>query len=79
MKRVRAKGRTWLSVFAIPLGLAVAGSFGFAAAFLFGDVGRYLSWLGLGLPVIAIACAGVYGIFPQATGALWSRGRAAVD
>ncbi len=58
----RARGPNWLRVFAIPMYLAVASSLGFAAAFLFADVGRYLSWLGIGLPIIAIACAGAYGM-----------------
>ncbi len=60
-----ARGPNWLSVFAIPLCLAVASSFGFAAAFLLGEVGHYLSWLGIGLPIIVIARAAAYGIFPH--------------
>jgi hypothetical protein len=62
MNEARARGPNWRRVFAIPICLAVASSLGFAAAFLFADVGRYLSWLGIGLPIIVIACAGAYGM-----------------
>jgi hypothetical protein len=33
---------------------AAASSFGFIAAFLWGDAGRYLSWLAIGLPIIVV-------------------------
>jgi amino acid permease len=62
MNETRVRDPNWLRVFAIPICLAVASSFGFAAAFLFAEVGRYLSWLGIGLPIIVIACAGAYGV-----------------
>jgi hypothetical protein len=45
----------WRRVFAAPLCLAAASSLGFIAAFLWGDIGRYLSGLGIGLPLIVIA------------------------
>ena len=35
--------------------LAAVSSLGFVAAFLWGEVGRYLCWLGVGLPVVVIA------------------------
>jgi len=41
-------------VFGAPLGIAFASSFGFAAAFLFGGIGQWLSWAGLGLPIAVI-------------------------
>jgi hypothetical protein len=41
-------------VFAAPLGIAVASCFGFAAAFLFGGIGQWMSWAGLGLPIAVI-------------------------
>jgi len=45
----------WLRVFAAPLGLAAASSLGFIAAFPWGDIGRYVCWLGIGLPLVVIA------------------------
>jgi hypothetical protein len=41
-------------VFAAPLGIAIASCFGFAAAFLFGGIGQWMSWAGLGLPIAVI-------------------------
>jgi hypothetical protein len=45
----------WQRVFAAPLCLAAASGLGFIAAFLWGDIGRYVCWLGIGLPLIVIA------------------------
>jgi len=42
-------------VYGLPLCLAASGSLGFVAAFIWPDLGRYLCWAGLGLPVIVIA------------------------
>jgi hypothetical protein len=44
-----------LRVFAAPLCLAAASSVGFIAAFLWGDIGRYLCWFGIGSPLVVIA------------------------
>jgi hypothetical protein len=44
----------WLHVLAAPLSLAAASSVGFVAAFLWGDIGRYLCWFGIGLLLIVI-------------------------
>jgi len=41
-------------VFGAPLGIAVVSCFGFIAAFLFGAAGQWLSWIGLGLPLVVI-------------------------
>jgi hypothetical protein len=60
MNEARTRGPNCRRVFAIPICLAAASNLGFAAAFLFADVGRYLSWLGIGLPIIVIAWA--YGM-----------------
>ena len=45
----------WWRVFAAPLCLAAVSSLGFVAAFLWNDIGRYLCWLGVGLPLVVIA------------------------
>ena len=45
----------WQRVFAVPLCLAAASGLGLIAAFLWGDIGRYVCWLGIGLPLIVIA------------------------
>ena len=47
--------RTGQRVFAAPSCLAAASSLGLIAAFLWGDIGRYVYWLGIGLPLIVIA------------------------
>ena len=49
-----SKSRDWRGVFTVPLGIAIASWFGFAAAFLFGEIGQWLSWAGLGLPIAVI-------------------------
>ena len=47
----------WPRVFAAPLGLAAASSVGFTTAFLWGEIDRYLSRLGIGLPPIVMCLA----------------------
>jgi hypothetical protein len=49
-----SKPQGWQGVFGVPLGIAVASWFGFAAAFLFGGIGQCLSWAGIGLPIAVI-------------------------
>jgi hypothetical protein len=39
----------------VPLCLAAASSLGFLAAFVSEGAGRYLCWLGIGLPLVVIA------------------------
>ena len=41
-------------VFAAPAAIAVLSAFGLVAAFVFGDIGRVLCWLGLGAPIAVI-------------------------
>lgn len=55
MSALRAANPDWRRVFGLPLCLAAASSFGFIAAFIWPDVGRYLCWAGVGLPVIVVA------------------------
>jgi len=55
----------WLRVFAAPLCLAAASGVGFVAAFLWGDIGRYLCWLGIGSPLIVIAWLAAYRLFSR--------------
>jgi len=57
----------WLHVFAAPLCLAAASSVGFVAAFLWGDIGRYLCWVGIGLPLIVIAWLAASRLFSSRT------------
>jgi hypothetical protein len=45
-------------VFAVPFALAIVSAFGLVAAFAFDDVGRAMSWVGVGAPIAVIAwCA----------------------
>ena len=41
-------------VFAAPAAIAAFSAFGLIAAFVFGDLGRVLCWLGLGAPIAVI-------------------------
>ena len=50
----RLKSQGWRSVFGVPLAIAAASCFAFAAVFLFGGIGQWLSWAGLGLPIAVI-------------------------
>jgi hypothetical protein len=50
----KEQGRRECRVFGAPLGIAIASCFGFAAAFLFGGIGQWMSWAGLGLPIAVI-------------------------
>ena len=45
----------WRSVFGAPLIFGVASLAGLLAALLLGEIGRYLSWLAVGAPVIVVA------------------------
>jgi thiol:disulfide interchange protein len=68
MNHKMSKGFDVLRVFGAPLCFAAASGAGFAAAFLFGEIGKYLSWLGIGLPLIAIAVAGIRRMLPRQGG-----------
>jgi hypothetical protein len=46
---------TWRSVFGAPLLIGFASMAGLLAALLFGEIGRYLSWLAVGSPILAVA------------------------
>ncbi|WGR92729.1 hypothetical protein MTX26_22430 [Bradyrhizobium sp. ISRA443] len=51
------RSQGWIAVFGAPIVLGVLSLAGLLAALLFGDVGRYLSWLAVGAPVPVIAWA----------------------
>jgi hypothetical protein len=51
----RAAHPAWGRVFAVPIFLAAGSGIGFVAAFLWGDLGRAVCWLGVGLPLLVIA------------------------
>jgi hypothetical protein len=44
----------WRFVYGAPLGIAFISCLGFVAAFLFGALGQWLCWAGLGLPIAII-------------------------
>jgi hypothetical protein len=44
----------------------ISSSLGFVVAFLWGDIGRYLSWLGIGLPLIVVAWLGASRLLSHA-------------
>jgi hypothetical protein len=46
---------TWRSVFGAPLLIGIASLTGLLAALLFGETGRYVSWLAVGSPILAVA------------------------
>jgi hypothetical protein len=46
-------------VFAAPLAIAVISALGLVAAFAFGDIGRVLCWVGVGVPIAVIAWCGL--------------------
>ncbi|WGS18184.1 MULTISPECIES: hypothetical protein [unclassified Bradyrhizobium] len=49
------RSQGWIAVFCVPIVLGLLSMAGLLAALLFGDVGRYLSWLAVGAPVLVIA------------------------
>ena len=49
------RSQHWIAVFGVPILLGVLSMAGLLAALLLGDVGRYLSWLTVGAPVLVIA------------------------
>ncbi|KWV58612.1 hypothetical protein AS156_34095 [Bradyrhizobium macuxiense] len=51
------RSQRWIAVFGAPIVLGVLSMVGLLAALLLGDVGRYLSWLMVGAPVLVIAWA----------------------
>jgi hypothetical protein len=55
----------WPHVFGVPLGIAAVSCLGFAAAFLFGAIGQWLSWAGLGSPLAIIVWVIVRELFQR--------------
>jgi hypothetical protein len=43
---------TWLRVFGVPIVIGVLSLAGLLSALLAGDLGRYFSWVALGLPAV---------------------------
>jgi hypothetical protein len=50
--------RLWIRVFGAPIIIAVLSLTGLLSALLLGDVGRTLSWIAVGLPVLV--CVGAW-------------------
>jgi hypothetical protein len=48
---------TWWRVFGAPILIGVLALFGLLSALLAGDLGRYVSWFGVGLPIAIVAWA----------------------
>ncbi len=53
MSRARETGR--LAVYGAPLAIGALASAGLLAALLFDDIGRWFSWIALGVPVAIAA------------------------
>jgi hypothetical protein len=49
--------RGWIRVFGAPIVIAVLTLAGLLAALLFGETGRYLSWISVASPIIICAWA----------------------
>lgn len=47
----------WLRVFGAPIMIGVLALAGLLSALLAGDIGRYFSWFGVGVPVVVAAFA----------------------
>jgi hypothetical protein len=56
-KRVSSERPQWLRVFAAPIVIGVLSLAGLLSALLAGDLGRYFSWFGVGLPIAIAAWA----------------------
>jgi len=52
MTKRAERPRLWIRVFGAPIVIAVLSLTGLLSALLFGDFGRYLSWIAVGLPVL---------------------------
>jgi hypothetical protein len=48
---------TWWRVFGLPIIIGALSLGGLLSALLAGDVGRYFSWLALGIPVLIVCWA----------------------
>jgi hypothetical protein len=51
----RTGAPTWLTVFGMPIIIGIVSLAGLMAALLLGVIGRYFSWIAVGLPVILVA------------------------
>jgi hypothetical protein len=51
----RTGAPTWLNVFGMPIIIGTVSLAGLMAALLLGEIGRYFSWVAVGLPVILVA------------------------
>jgi hypothetical protein len=51
----RTGAPTWLNVFGMPIIIGIVSLAGLMAALLLGVIGRYFSWIAVGLPVILVA------------------------
>ncbi|MCP3470306.1 hypothetical protein NLM33_08210 [Bradyrhizobium sp. CCGUVB1N3] len=51
------RSRPWLRVFVAPILIAAATSIGLLAALLWGEIGKYVAWVTVGLPVLVIPWA----------------------
>lgn len=57
MTSATGRSQGWIAVFGPPILLGILSLAGLLAALLFGDLGRYLSWLSVGAPVLVIGWA----------------------
>jgi hypothetical protein len=51
------RSRGWIGVFGVPIVLGILSLAGLLAALLFGDLGRYVSWIAVGSPVLVTTWA----------------------
>jgi hypothetical protein len=49
--------RSWIRVFGAPIAIAAATSIGLLAALLWGDVGRYVTWVTVSWPLAVVTRA----------------------
>jgi len=56
-KPISSQRPTWLRVFGAPIVIGVLSLIGLLSALLAGDLGRYFSWFGVGLPIAVAAWA----------------------
>lgn len=56
-KPVSSERHQWLRVFGAPIIVGVLSLAGLLSALLAGDLGRYFSWFGVGLPIAIVAWA----------------------
>jgi hypothetical protein len=56
-KRMSSERPQWLRVYGAPIVIGVLSLAGLLSALLAGDLGRYFSWFGVGLPIAIAAWA----------------------